>query len=68
MPDTYKGFEYEAAVHEVDAREFLGTAVISKDGVVIRRETNEMTYPTAEEARTEAEIMAPNIIDALLDG
>ena len=67
MPETYKGFSFEASVVEVAPREFRATALISKDDNIVWREPSATTFLTEAEARTEAEIIAPNIIDRLIE-
>jgi hypothetical protein len=67
MPETYKGFFFEASVVEVTPREFRATALISKDDHIVWREPSSTTFLTEAEARTEAEILAPNIIDRLIE-
>jgi hypothetical protein len=67
MPETYKGFTFEASAVAVAPDEFRGTAVIFKGDRIVWRETNETSFPTAAEARTDAEITAPNVIDRLIE-
>jgi hypothetical protein len=67
MPETYKGFSFEASVVQVAPREFRATALISKDDNIVWREPSSITFLTEAEARTEAEILAPNIIDRLIE-
>jgi hypothetical protein len=67
MLETYKGFSFEASVVAVAPREFRATALISKDGNIVWREPSSTPFPTEAEARTEAEILAPNIIDRLIE-
>src|SRR5258705_655502 len=63
MPEKYKGFTFEASAVAVAPREFRGAALIFKDGSIVWREANATSFPTEAEARTEAEIIAPNVID-----
>jgi hypothetical protein len=67
MPETYKGFSFEASVVQVAPREFRATALISKDDNIVWREHSSTTFLTEAEARTEAEILAPNIIDRIIE-
>ena len=67
MPETYKGFSFEASVVAVAHGAFRGTALIFEGKHVVWRETNPGSCPTEAEARTEAEISAPNVIDRLID-
>jgi hypothetical protein len=41
--------------------------VISKGDSIVWKETNETSFPTEAEARTDAEITAPNVIDHLIE-
>jgi len=61
MPETYKGFRFEASAIAVAPGEFRGTALIFKGDNIVWREPNETSFPTEAEARTEAEIIAPNV-------
>jgi hypothetical protein len=67
MPETYKGFRFEASVVAVASGEFRGTALIFNGKHIVWRELNATTFPTEAEARTEAEITAPNVIDRLIE-
>jgi hypothetical protein len=67
MPETYKGFRFEASAIAVAPGEFRGTALIFKGDNIVWREPNEKSFPTEAEARTEAEIIAPNVIDRLIE-
>jgi hypothetical protein len=67
MPETYKGFRFGASVIAVAPGDFRGTALIFKGEHIVWRELNATSFPTEAEARTEAEIIAPNVIDRLIE-
>ena len=67
MPENYKGFTFEASAVAVAPGEFRGTALISNGDSIVWTKPTATTFPTETEARTEAEIIAPNVIDRLID-
>jgi hypothetical protein len=67
MPENYEVFTFEASAVAVAPGEFRGTALISNGDSIVWTEPTATTFPTETEARTEAEIIAPNVIDRLID-
>jgi hypothetical protein len=67
VSEQYKGFTFEASVVKVAPREFRATALIYKGNSIVWREPSSTSFLTVAEACAEAEIIAPNVIDRLIE-